>query len=278
MHEHSTRDYLINSAIFYVPNVSIFGAIMVCALVLGISYYILKNTPRFNLHLEMEPIYGASRCVSLVHGLWTTYYTLPEVWGLSLSDAYRMLNAVNTDRQNRIIRFSCGYFIFDLFFMIFVERDIVFILHHILALTLWGSSLSYGRAAVQAMVGLFWGEVTNPLQSLFWLAKRTNNESMVQFLSPIFTWGFLFCRVLALPYYAFATSFYLVTTSEPMVVPFAWRAVWAFLFCAAMFGSWLWAYALVKGYMKMKQKLASPKEEETDALVLEPLTPATKQV
>ena len=227
-------------------------------LLFAISTLLLSRVKKLNLHSGQTPLLAAARIVSSVHA------TMTFLRAAGLSDPSLLLSprdfaaSVGT-RKNReadeaLLHLSCGYFCYDLVYIMLKEYDTKFIVHHLVSLTLWGSSLHAERGSELTNCCLLMGESTTTLLNLWWLAKRAGHERIATLLSRAFTAGFLTVRVALLPCYVlpFAKEA-LLGDLETRVGKLRAR-LWAALVVLSMAGSLVWARSLVRGFLKDLRK------------------------
>lgn len=231
----------------------VFGSIF---LALRLVFRVWK---RLNLYQDTQPALAASRVVAIIHSTIIAYWCFQEYGSASYPfdarDVWKLLDAPLTPRHLNMVCFSLGYFLYDFVYMIVYERDFAFLLHHVSALSIFGAVYWKERGAVILLVGLSWGEVTNPLQSSWWLARTANKAGRLNaIIAPLFTAVFLFVRFTALPYYVLSAAYALLAQPYgPMQVSLAVRANWAFFFAAFTVGGWFWCVSLIRGCFKKRK-------------------------
>ena len=135
------------------------------------------------------------------------------------------------------------------------ERDPLFVLHHVLTLTIWPQSMASGRGAAVPTLACALGEASTPVLGLWWLAKRAGNTTLEAPLSNAFTASFLPLRVGLLPMYALAFLRAAFSGKLDAVLGAARARLWAVLIAAAGAGSLVWAKALVAGFLKAQKSI-----------------------
>ena len=225
----------------------------------------LRRAKFLNLHRGTTPYEAASRVVSVVHatvasirslqlaharGGLKSPFTLFDPW---LSGAQG--SAPNTAEESEVFAFSSGYWIADLLYLLGYERDPLFVLHHVLTLTIWPQSMASGRGAAVPTLACALGEASTPFLGLWWLAKRAGNTTLEAPLSNAFTASFLPLRVGLLPMYALAFLRAAFSGKLDAVLGAARARLWAVLIAAAGAGSLVWAKALVAGFLKAQKSI-----------------------
>lgn len=139
---------------------------------------------------------------------------------------------------------SMTYFIFDLIMLLLFERDIIYIIHHLVTIVSISTILRNGFGSSLCMIVLFFGELTNP----FRLAKQMiykHNKFTYNVLNFLFSWLFIIIRGPILTYYSFlAFNEYipkLGTYSKIKLIP---------SLLIALFGGYYWLFLLIKKKLK----------------------------
>ena len=97
-------------------------------------------------------------------------------------------------------KISFWYFLNDLIILLIFDRNIVYIVHHLCALTAFYVIMNLGFGLSASMLILFLGEITNPIR----LAKTMvyeHNKFIYKILNFVFSWLFLFMRCIFMSYY-----------------------------------------------------------------------------
>lgn len=234
------------------------------ALLFLLSTQACRRISNFGLEQPPTPHMAAARIVSTLHA------TMTFLGAASLTDMEQMKSPTafaqtvgtryNTEADIALLHFSCGYFAMDLIYILLLERDTVFVIHHLISLILWGTTLYIGRGAELCICCLLMGESTTGLLNMWWLTKRAGHEQAARLFSRTFTFGFLAVRVCILPFfvYAFAREALTGDAIEQRVGrPMA--RLWACMVVLSMVGGLVWARALGRGFLKDLKKTNAKK-------------------
>lgn len=142
------------------------------------------------LHSSIILFYCLSQNVWSPEFLWLRYYA---------TDHYVLDPLFPIDKL--LMVFSCAYFINDLYIVTMLRFNKLFIGHHLLCLCLYGVVFFYEEDRHFFLVGLFLGEISNPLQNILLLFKE----------QPFFETKWKHSRIYVLVYYLFALLFLFVT-------------------------------------------------------------------
>jgi hypothetical protein len=134
------------------------------AMIFALAMLTFRYIKRFNLSATPDAHMAAARVVSSVHAVVTC------VRAAALTDLEHLKSpstfaASIGSRQNTVddvalLHFSCGYFAFDLLYILLLETDVTFIVHHLVSLTLWATTLHAGRGCELCNCCLLMGEST----------------------------------------------------------------------------------------------------------------------
>lgn len=162
----------------------------------------------------------------------------------------------NSELEIRIMQISMGYFIADFYHFWTYERDdIPVVLHHITCLLFFSQVIFEGHGGEAAMVAIFAGEVTNPLQSAWFLARQAENAPLVAKLSPWFTAIFAIVRAVILPIWCIDVILGLVAGTSKGLLGVYVAGWWVFMMVCMLLGSAFWTYKVLLGFSKSKNKL-----------------------
>ena len=141
----------------------------------------------------------ASRFLGMTHSFFVLYYSIPYL--MNHYPNYYYLNH-NTDMEEFICHISMAYFIVDMYhFIKYESNDFLMFLHHIICILFISSVLYYKTSALSLLVGLAWGELTNPIMSTWYISKQLKYIKFHNFMSHIFTWTFFIVRILIIPFW-----------------------------------------------------------------------------
>ena len=221
----------------------------------AVTTFVFKRMKLF----DTRPHMAAARVASAVHATITFLRAAKLTDMHTLASPAKFASSVgmreNTEADEKLLHISCGYFLYDLLYIFLCERDIKFVIHHLISLTVWGTTLNAGRGCELANCCLLMGESTTPILNAWWLAKQAGHERLARGLSRIFTAGFLGVRVAILPFYVvpFANEALRGEDLEKRVGTLRAR-LWAALVVLSMFGGLVWARSLVRGLLKDLRK------------------------
>ena len=213
----------------------------------------LRRLPGLGLSQGLLPIQGSSRLVAMVHAVLTVLLSAGVVAHLSPQEVHDRVPLPLSETERRMLYLTCGYFLQDTAVLVLFERDAMFFVHHVSGLAIFATLLRYDCAGVAACIALFWGEMTNPLLSLWWLARKAKNEALSDVVSPIFTVVFPVIRLIVIPVYIFALIWGFLVTGE-VRMPFAGRTLVSALMALVTFGGFVWARSTFLGYFKHRKK------------------------
>ena len=229
-----------------------------------VGWAVFKLVPFFNLNKgplqngwHALPFQSSARLVAMVHAFLTACMGVCEVGHMSVAEVLASLDTPISDAHFKITCFSLGYFVYDTVYMLVLEHDPLFLMHHACGLTIFGLITHSGYGGHAAMIALAWGEFTNPLLSLWWLARKAKCKWLADLVSPVFTFLFIVIRIFIIPAYAFSMSWtYLLgrTGRSPffcVALPICMTGV-----CV---GGFIWAKQTITGFLKARRKKAQAK-------------------
>jgi hypothetical protein len=239
--------------------------VAVAILLLGIyfaSVSFLNSTPFLNLCCESSGKHqfraynSASRIIGTCHFLVVVPGSAYALW-----NTYPWLySSVNSDLETFIMQISFAYFLADFYHFWFYERDdIPLLLHHMTCILFFAHVLGLGCGGQAAMVAILTGEVTNPLQSAWFLSRQAENHALTAKLSPVFTAAFTGVRIIILPVWCFDVCRGLiggVGRGDLGPVVAAW---WIFMMVCMVLGSVFWTYKILLGFKSYTKKTATAK-------------------
>jgi len=103
-------------------------------------------------------------------------------------------------------------------------------------------------------VAQFLGEITNPLQSLWFISKIGNHLKLYNFLSTPFTICFMLIRVIVLPPIVYEIILQYYYGAAIGKLSYFNYYIWSAMCASMMVGGWIWSYKLVKGLIKFRNK------------------------
>jgi len=223
-----------------------------------------KNQDLRRLHAErlLSVAHSASTVMLASYGLALGWPQTPDSTR-SVSPAGFQYDAPNSVALELSLCLTQGYFIVDsgaLWYNAVAEGKqrwpITFTVHHVacfgyLALCLW-----IGVGAQTAAVAIVMGEVTNPLQNVWFISKDVPAlESVYLVISPIFTYFFIVCRCFIGPVLSADVVYFCVglPNSFGLVV----GSVFSVLCIGVNIGGLMWSRGLWQGYRKFRAKNAN---------------------
>lgn len=125
-----------------------------------------------------------------------------------------------------------------------------------------GSAGFYGYGATAGMAALVQGEITNPFQSAWTIAKTAKATRVLAWLSPLFTYVFVAVRVPIVPLWTLGyinPSMLWGPNAVKGVLP-RWLVLsWSVMSVLMSLGGWAWSWMLIKGlrkFYKNQQRVA----------------------
>jgi len=221
----------------------------------------LAALPQVGLSRGRLPIQGASRFVAMTHAVLTVLISATVVAHLSPQEVHDRVPLPLSETERRMLYLSVGYFLQDTALLILFEWDVMFLVHHVAGIAIFFTSLRFDCAGVAPCIALFWGEMTNPLLSIWWIARKSKNGPLSDAVSPVFTVAFLVIRLLIVPVYVFSIIWgYLVTADLPM--PFWARALLSALMALVTVGGFVWAKQTFMGFFKHRRKKRAQQQKK----------------
>jgi len=230
----------------------IIAAFSLFSLIYVAAVLTFKRFPALNLHTGLDPYKAASRITAITH----SSCLLPFVAGrlLSLYPHFPYL-AANTALDCHVMAFSFAYFAQDILHFVLVEpNDTTLLAHHIVCITFYTSVLHAHIGGTAMLAAVLMGEVTNPLQCVWYLSKLSSCTAVYQWVSPIFTGSFLVVRVLVVPVWVVDIVRGYVEGWRRGELGGVYAVCWSAMSVAMMLGSWVWSWQLLTGYMRMRAK------------------------
>ena len=229
------------------------GAAGAFALLNGVFAAALAALPRVGLSQGRLPIQGATRFVAMTHAVLTVLLSATVVAHLSPQQVHDRVPLPLSETERRMLYLSVGYFLQDTAMILLFEWDVMFLVHHVAGIAIFLTSILFDCAGVAPCIALFWGEMTNPLLSIWWIARKSKNGPLSDVVSPVFTVAFLVIRLFVVPVYIFALIWgFLATPGVPM--PLWARAVVSALMALVTVGGFVWAKQTFLGFFKHRRK------------------------
>ena len=183
-----------------------------------------------------------NRTIAFTHAIITTVTS-----GIDLYIENNLeYDSENTLSQIYIMNFSLSYFIMDLLYLIFMEWNLVFIMHHLLSIVMFSSILNFEISGYCIMLALFYGEITNPIR-MIWIELSKRKSKYSNSVLTLFKISFIGIRHIILPYYMINAIYFFIYESVPLgrVLP-SMIAIYIILFTLISCGNIVWTYKLIK--------------------------------
>jgi len=126
-------------------------------------------------------------------------------------------------------------------------------LHHIIAEVFNVWVLYLGMGGLSTIAALAMGELTNPLQAVWFLSKEMGYFKAHYRISVVFTWSFTASRVLLVP--PWVAHILYSYHSKPNALPLPTLVGWSILPLIVMFGGFLWSHSLIRGLPRLRDRL-----------------------
>jgi len=156
-----------------------------------------------------------------------------------------------TTSEYNLCVFSFGYFFTDTFFSILGQRNKEFILHHVMSCLLLLSVYISENGRGLVLIGLFIGELTNPLMKI-WTILKHSKSPLFHKINVIYSPFYVIVRGLVLPwgiYYIQREIYYDISVS-------IWtKMYWTLFNIILQAGSWVWCYKVINGFIKYSNKI-----------------------
>jgi hypothetical protein len=226
------------------------------------------NSSHFNTKQNRTRCYSAaSRIIGIIHASVLTYGGLMELINLYYNNNGLDYLRLNSNLEIALIEWSFSYFIIDLVHFWLHEREDLFLLiHHLISIGFFVSILYCNRGGVSYLVAAIGGEITNPVQSLWYLSKQGGYQRTYQFLSPVFTLLFVLFRVVLVPLiiYDLGHNYYkqIIIEHNKIELNPIFPLTWFSMSVLMGLGGIVWSIQLVKGLIKFyTKKKQDPKTE-----------------
>ncbi len=135
--------------------------------------------------------------------------------------------------------------------------------HHVFSILMMSSAGLAGRGSTCAMAALVQGEITNPFQSLWTIARTAKANRMLALLSPLFTFVFVLVRIPLVPIWTIAyINYNLLFGPNANALPHWLIYTWSVMSVLMAAGGWVWSYSLIKGLIKYYKKDTTGKKKD----------------
>ena len=145
---------------------------------------------------------------------------------------------------------TIGYFIIDTLIYILANGDKIYIIHHLVSIKMGYLILNGGYGKGVIIIGLFLGEITNPIQKI-WELTKYNKSPHFTTINNLYTPFFTIIRALVFPYVIYNLLYETYINNDiGLLHKFSIMCD----FFAIQIGSWYWCYLLSKGFIKYHRK------------------------
>ena len=231
------------------------------------SVRLFRAFPQLHLSKGDAPYKAASRITALCHSttlLPFLLYRLP-----SLHPQHIPFLSSPSPLDLSLLSFSLSYFTQDtLHFLLYEPTDTTLLLHHLISILFYTSILHTHLAGPAALAAIAMGELTNPLQCVWYLAKLCGSGRVYGVVSPVFTVAFVGMRVGVVPWWVWEIVRQFGEGWRRGEVGGGWAVMWSGMAVAMMLGSWVWSWQLSVGFLrwwtKRKGTAVSPLPPATD--------------
>lgn len=234
-------------------------AIFACIYLL--TSLVLKSIKSLNLYQGKKSYLAASRLLGFFHVALVLPMSFAGLFSFSSFTSFSAFlttisswnyTGVNTPWEIRTMEVSIGYFGADLIHFLLFEQDVMMFIHHGISLGFFYSVLSQHRGGLSAMSAIVQGEITNPLQSSWYIAKLGQHQQVLTWLSPLFTWAFLIIRGPVITLWVTHIIHHWMTVGLQVVNPFI-IYTWSLMCILMTLGGYIWGYKLWRGYKKFNK-------------------------
>jgi len=181
-----------------------------------------------------------SYIVSFTHALICVVYSSYLIYKRNFDIVW---DDKTTSSELIMYNISMGYFLCDLG-EVLMKLDYAFILHHIASLLIFQIFIRNDLSGF-ALCCLFLGEITNPIQCIWTVLKRTKYKKLYNIITPIFCYSFILIRGIISPYLLVKTFIYLYYTKSISTYDYFSLLV---LFVLFSFASLYWVFKILKKY------------------------------
>jgi len=145
---------------------------------------------------------------------------------------------------------TVGYFIIDTLIYILAKGDKIYIIHHLVSIKMGYLILNSGYGKGVIIIGLFLGEITNPIQKI-WELTKYNKSPHFTTINNLYTPFFTIIRAFVFPYVIYNLLYETYINNDiGLLHKFSIMSD----FFAIQIGSWYWCYLLSKGFIKYHRK------------------------
>lgn len=206
---------------------------------------LLFSWMRFSGSIKWEM---SSTVPSMLHGVVSTvvgFWLLHDHWN---ANGALVADMTNTVKDTALIQFSCAYFIHDLFIYvgIFAPQERLFAMHHVAVLMYMLTTQYLGYGNITAVLAITMGEVTSPIQNVWFLLKH------LRYRHKVADQVFAYVSWMYSAFYIFIRSgfgLFMVLYNAQRVIAArrftgAVQAFLVFILCGGCLASQLWCYKI----------------------------------
>eukprot|EP00892_Ulva_mutabilis_P002829 jgi/Ulvmu1/12547/UM090_0034.1 len=185
---------------------------------------------------------------SLLHGVVSSivgFLLLSDHWS---EHGTLVADTTNTPKDTALLQFSCAYFIHDLFIYvgIFAPHERLFAMHHVGVLAYMLITMYLGYGNITAVLAIFMGEITSPIQNVwFWLKHLRYRykvaDQLFAYVSWMYSAFYIFIRSGVGLYMVLYTAYKVLHAPK---FPEGIRNFMVFLLVGGCLASQLWCYKL----------------------------------
>jgi hypothetical protein len=145
---------------------------------------------------------------------------------------------------------TVGYFIIDTLIYMLEKGNKIFIIHHLMSIKMGYLIKNSGYGKGFLIIGLFLGEITNPIQKIWELTKYTKSPYFTT-INKLFTPFFIIIRAFVFPYVISNLMYETYITNN---IGLLHKVSIMSDFFIIQIVSWYWCYLLSKGFNKYHRK------------------------
>lgn len=216
-----------------------------------------KVIPGTGLQSGKLPFIASSRCIGTVHCALVVPFSILALHRQNPDWFALEYLGINSRLEQRVMELSVGYFTADFVHFILFEPDVFMFIHHVFSISMMSSTGLVGRGGTCCMAALVQGEITNPFQSAFTVAKTAKATKLLAWLSPLFTFAFVIVRVPLVPFWTFGyINPSILWGPYAHTLPKALTWWWSIMSVIMAIGGWIWSYQLIRGLVKFYKNKA----------------------
>jgi len=208
-----------------------------------LGYHTIKNTSTkelLNLTVQLVSFTHSTICVLYSSIILAIIY-------ISGGNMYSIGKINNFDYLLGV--FSLGYFVTDSVLCVLRKTNILFLYHHIICCIIFYTIVSYGLGRSELVLGLFIGEITNPIQKI-WEVLKSSKSKYFYYVNFIYTPFYVIIRGIAMPIIIMNIQKEILYGVDSEHIPIGCKILWTIGNTLIQFGSFLWSYKTFKGFYK----------------------------